>query len=196
MKILYGTSNTGKISVMQNCLLGLDIDLISLKDMNGKIPSVIETGNTPLENAIQKAQTYYHEFKMPVFSCDSGLYFDNLPSLSPKVNVRNIDGKRMSDSQMIDYYSDIAFKYGDIIAQYQNAICFIIDENHIYTDESEDLFGKKFIITSVPHEKRIDGFPLDSLSKNIDGSGYFYDNKEIVKDDLSGFRRFFINVLN
>ena len=36
-------------------------------------------GRTPLENARQKAEFYYSIFKMPVFSCDSGMYIEGLP---------------------------------------------------------------------------------------------------------------------
>lgn len=93
MKILYGTTNPAKLSSMKNTLEGLDIELISLKYMTKEIPSVSENGNTPLENAMQKARAYYKAFQIPVFSCDSGLYFENLPEFSPMIHVRNVGGK-------------------------------------------------------------------------------------------------------
>ena len=65
-----------------------------------------ETGNTPLENARQKAIAYYQVFKMPVFSCDSGLYFDEVPDeIQPGVHVRNVNGRCLSDDEMIAYYT-------------------------------------------------------------------------------------------
>ena len=78
MKILYGTTNKGKLQAMINGLQGLDIELVSLNDMVGELPSINESGKTPLENAEIKARAYYEAFHMPVFSCDSGLYFDEL----------------------------------------------------------------------------------------------------------------------
>ena len=77
MKLLYGTGNPAKAAAMQNRIAGLGIELISLQDLQAQgveIPDVPETGNTPLENARQKAHAYYEAFRMPVFSCDSGLY--------------------------------------------------------------------------------------------------------------------------
>lgn len=64
---------------MQSRLQGLKIELSSLQDMEKEgyqIPTVWENGTTPLENARCKASAYYKAFGRPVFSCDSGLYFD------------------------------------------------------------------------------------------------------------------------
>ena len=108
MKILYGTTNPAKLSSMRKWLSGLDIELVSLNDMDGDIPDVSETGDTPLENAELKARAYYKAFGMPVFSCDSGLYFESLPEFSPKVHVRNIGGKCLTDDEMIAYYGGLA----------------------------------------------------------------------------------------
>lgn len=192
MKILYATTNPAKLELMKNFVKGLDIELLCLRDMDGEIPTVIEDGNTPIENARKKAEAYYNAFKIPVFSCDSGLYFENLPEYSPLVHVRNVNGKSLSDDEMIEYYGGLAAKYGDIIARYKNAICFIIDENKIFCDDAEDLWGSEFIITSKPHSKRVKGFPLDSLSKRVDNGKYFYDSEEMLTDSIEfGIKRFF-----
>ena len=51
-----------------------------------------ENGKTPLENAEIKAKAYYEAFQMPVFSCDSGLYFDELQEEEqPGLHVRRIN---------------------------------------------------------------------------------------------------------
>lgn len=97
MKLLFGTGNPAKLSAMQSRLRQLDIELIGLDDLriDGKvIPKVAETGKSPLENARLKAIAYYKAFHIPVFSCDSGLYFDNVPDeIQPGVHVRNVNGK-------------------------------------------------------------------------------------------------------
>ena len=95
MKLLYGTGNPAKLSAMRKRLESLtekyDIELIGLKDLNTEIPQVPEDGNTPLENAHQKAAAYYEAFHIPVFSCDSGLYFDGISGdIQPGVHVRTI----------------------------------------------------------------------------------------------------------
>ena len=69
MKLLYGTGNPAKAAAMQNRIAGLGIELISLQDLQAQgveIPDVPETGNTPLENARQKAHAYYEAFRFPV----------------------------------------------------------------------------------------------------------------------------------
>lgn len=141
MKLLYGTGNLAKLSAMRNRLEQLDIELIGLNDLKveGKnVPEVKEDGNTPLENARLKAMVYYEAFQIPVFSCDSGLYFDNVPDeVQPGVHVRNVNGKCLSDDEMIDYYSGLVKAYGNLVARYRNAICFVMDNTHIYEAKVE-----------------------------------------------------------
>ena len=108
MKLLYGTGNPAKLSVMRNKLEDLGIELIGLHDLDAEIPSVAEDGRTPLENARQKALAYYDAFGIPVFSCDSGLYFEGVPDeVQPGVHVRTVHGKSLTDEEMLDYYSGL-----------------------------------------------------------------------------------------
>lgn len=136
MKLLYGTGNPAKLDAMKSRLENLGIELIGLNDLLAEritVPKVPEDGDTPLENARQKATAYYEIFKTPVFSCDSGLYFDNVPDeVQPGVHVRNINGKCLSDEEMMEYYAGLVRQYGNLRARYKNAICFVMDENHIY----------------------------------------------------------------
>ena len=165
MKLLYGTGNLAKLSAMRNRLEQLDIELIGLNDLRveGKnVPEVKEDGNTPLENARLKAMVYYEAFQIPVFSCDSGLYFDNVPDeVQPGVHVRNVNGKCLSDDEMIDYYSGLVKAYGNLVARYRNAICFVMDNTHIYEAMEPSMESEKFILTDKPHSTvRKEGFPL------------------------------------
>ncbi len=36
--------------------------MIGLRDLNLEIPEIVEDGNSPLENAVKKAQGYYEVF--------------------------------------------------------------------------------------------------------------------------------------
>ncbi|MDE6982557.1 MAG: hypothetical protein K2P60_14345 [Lachnospiraceae bacterium] len=204
MKLLYGTGNLAKLSVMKNRLEQLDLELISLNDLRaeGKIvPKVIEDGNTPLENARLKAMAYYEAFQIPVFSCDSGLYFDNVPDeVQPGVHVRNVNGKCLSDDEMIDYYSGLVKAYGNLVARYRNAICFVMDDTHIYEAMEPSMESEKFILTDKPHSTvRKEGFPLDIISLDIKTNKYYYDLPEDKLEQVAvedGFLEFFKNVLN
>ena len=204
MKLLYGTGNLAKLSAMRNRLEQLDIELIGLNDMRaeGKIvPKVIEDGNTPLENARLKAMAYYEAFQIPVFSCDSGLYFDNVPDeVQLGVHVRNVNGKCLSDDEMIDYYSGLVKAYGNLVARYRNAICFVMDNTHIYEAMEPSMESEKFILTDKPHSTiRKEGFPLDSISLDIKTNKYYYDLPEDKLEQVAvedGFLEFFKNILN
>ena len=204
MKLLYGTGNLAKLSAMRNRLEQLDIELIGLNDLRAEgkiIPEVIEDGNTPLENARLKAMAYYEAFQIPIFSCDSGLYFDNVPDeVQPGVHVRNVNGKCLSDDEMIDYYSGLVKVYGNLVARYRNAICFVMDDTHIYEAMEPSMESEKFILTDKPHSKiRKEGFPLDSISLDIKTNKYYYNLPEDKLEQVAvedGFLEFFKNILN
>ena len=199
MKLLYGTSNPAKLSSMQRRLISLNIELIGLKELDKEIPAVTEDGATPLENARKKATTYFSAFHIPIFSCDSGLYIENLPEdLQPGVHVRTVNGKYLTDEEMIAYYSSLAQKYGDLKAVYRNAICFVKDENSIYEAMDKSMESEPFIITSKPHKSVNKGFPLDSLSIDIKTGKYYNDLDSSRLDTVAvedGFLEFFRKVL-
>lgn len=204
MKLLYGTGNQAKLSVMKSRLEKIGIELIGLHDLRAegrRIPEVTESGNTLLENAKLKALAYYEAFQTPVFSCDSGLYFDNAPDeVQPGVHIRNIDGRCLSDEEMVEYYAGLVRQYGNLIARYRNAICFVMDENHIYESMDLSMASEKFILTDKPHSAiRKKGFPLDSMSIDIKTNKYYYD---LPADELEqfavedGILLFFRKILN
>lgn len=203
MRILYGTSNPAKLSAMKRRLDSLGIALIGLNEIKAQgkgIPNVIEDGTTPLENARKKAMAYYEAFHMPVFSCDSGLFFDNVPKeIQPSVHVRTVNGNYLTDEEMIAYYSSLAKTYGNLTARYKNAICFVMDEHNIYEAMEESMESEKFILTDKPHSIVKKGFPLDSLSINIKTGKYYYDLPEGTLDQVAvedGFLEFFRKIFN
>lgn len=196
MKLLYGTTNIAKVEHMREMIKSMNIDIISLDEINKDIPKIEEDGRTPLENARKKAQAYYEEFKMPVFTCDSGLYLDEVEDFEqPGVNVRRIKGKEFSDNEMINYYSKIAReKGGEIIAQYENAICLIIDEENIFEYQGHEISSDKFIIADKACDIKRKGFPLDSLSKEIKSRKYYFELEDYEEDKsrmAEGFKNFF-----
>lgn len=201
MKILYGTTNPSKVKYMKRMIHGLDIELVSLNDIKLKVNDIDESGNNPLANARIKALAYYNTAKMPVFSCDSGLYIESLSEKEqPGVHVRRVHGKVLNDEEMIGYYSKLSAKLGGrAIARYKNAICLVIDEKHIFEYDGEDIAGEKFIISSKPHCKRHDGFPLDSLSIDIKSDKYYMDIDDGFDEDeynvAKSYRSFFTESL-
>lgn len=203
MKLLYGTGNRAKLAVMRSRLEKIGIEVIGLCDLEAegkRIPQVNESGSTPLENARLKASAYYAAFEMPVFSCDSGLYFENVPDeIQPGVHVRTVKGKYLSDEEMLEYYTGLVGQYGNLVACYRNAICFVLDEQHIYEAMDPSLESEKFILTDKPHSAiRRKGFPLDSISIDRKTNKYYYDLSPEELEQFAvedGFLHFFQKVL-
>lgn len=199
LTLLYGTGNPAKLYGMREALTSLDVEIVGLKDMEKAPPTVSESGNTPLENAREKALAYFEFYGVPVFSLDSGLYFDNVTdNEQPGVHVRNVAGKRLTDNEMIAYYCGLARKYGGkLTARYKNAICLAASETKIFQSMDESLWGAPFYIVDKPHKiPHQAGFPLDRLSVNISSGKYYYDLPKAVETEMyKGFRQFFENLL-
>lgn len=193
MRILYGTTNQAKIDSMKRITASLNLEIIGLKDLKQPLPVVEENGKDPLENARIKARAYYNAFKMPVFSCDSGLYFDELDKASqPGTNVRRVNGKELSDEEMIAHYSELARRHhNQLTGRYRNAICFIRDEEKIFTSMDKSLETEPFMLVGEPHEKRVKGFPLDSLSVDFITGKYYYDLENLSVDQSAIEKGFF-----
>ncbi|GMQ58506.1 hypothetical protein AN1V17_29010 [Vallitalea sediminicola] len=200
MDLVYGTYNSSKFQSMGKMLKGLDVNLIHLDSFDMKITEAEENGKEPLDNAFAKAKTYYNQLKRPVFSCDSGLFFDNVDEKDqPGVYIKRVKGKVLTDLEMQSYYSDLAREYGGrLTAYYKNSICLVMNENTVYRYDGEDLNSEKFYMVTKPHDIFRKGFPLDSLSVEMKSMKYYYDLDEGENDNLgviSGFRKFFIEIL-
>lgn len=168
MELIYGTGNPAKLRFMRRALKGLPLEIISLpeaaKRKNIELPEIEETGSSLLENARLKAEAYFELFQQPVFSCDSGLYLWNyetgemLPDeLQPGIHVRGRGAKRLTDEELIERYTGLARKYGCILARYKNGICLKAGRNDVYESMDENLWGKAFLLTDIPHKKRVPG---------------------------------------
>ena len=209
MELIYGTGNDAKLAYMRRTLSDLPLQITGLLDaakIRGiELPEVEENGNTPLENARQKAEAYFALFHSPVFSCDSGLYlYDHLTGellpeeVQPGIHVRGRGEKRLSDEELLTHYVGLVKKYGRIRARYQNAICLIFNEEIRQESMEENLWGEPFLLTDVPHTKKVPGFPLDGISIDIKTGRYFYDLENNSLDVLvsySGFSLFFCHFL-
>lgn len=201
MRILYGTTNQAKLESMKRITKSLDLEIIGLNDLQQPIPKVDESGKSPLENAELKARAYFNAFSMPVFSCDSGLYFEQVEEkYQPGTHIRRVNGKELSDEEMIEYYSNLAKMHDNqLLGRYRNAICLVLNENTCFSSMDEMLATEPFKLVSVAHPKRVKGYPLDSLSVDIHSGKYYYDMQEKSVDQSAieqGFTEFFQKVLS
>ena len=180
MKLLFATGNAAKVSRFYNQLLKNNIEIVSLKEMNLNI-EVEENGKNAIENALIKARAYRAKANMPVMAMDDNLYIDEIPDeLQPGMFVRRVNGKRLSDEEMIEYYSNLAKKYGNngrLTARWVYGLAIIINgKEKTYTWNKED-----FYISSQKSNKIKPGYPLNTISINKKLNKFFIDMTEDEK---------------
>lgn len=195
MKLLFATSNISKVNRFKSKLLKYNIELISLKDIDVDL-DIEESGNNAIENALIKARAYYNETNIPTIAMDDTLYFDSIPDdKQPGTNVRRVNNKRLSDEEMITYYSNLAKEYGKITARWIYGMALINNgKEYTYTWNKED-----FYIVDKPTDKRNIGYPLNSISINKKLNKYFTDMSEedklLIEEDESDVIDFIVSNL-
>lgn len=113
MKILFATTNPAKVKTYASRLIEKGYEIVTLKDLKIDI-DVEENGTTPLENAIIKAKEYHKISNLPTIAMDEGLYLDGVPeNLQPGTHVRRVNGKKLSDEEMIIHYINLVNQYGN-----------------------------------------------------------------------------------
>ena len=170
---MYATGNESKICNMKYRLTGYDVELITPKDL-GIYIEIEESGSTPIENARLKATAYYKRTGLPTLAADSGLYVDDIPEeAQPGLFVRRVNGKTLSEDEMIEYYSNFASRYGGKLkARYITGMVLLADGQE-YTVEIPD---DDFIITNEPNSNRQHrGNPLDVVTICPANGKYFND---------------------
>lgn len=83
MKIIFATTNKRKISDLLKITKDLDIEILTLDDMNYNLGEIKENGNTLEENSLIKAKTIYmfckdNNINYPIISDDAGLFVESL----------------------------------------------------------------------------------------------------------------------
>ncbi len=120
----------------------------------------------------------------------------------PGLYIRRIDGKTLDDDGMLAYYSDLARKYGPLHGCYCSGFAAVDEagraetfaQDRVDNDSYVSTFG--FLMVAEPHEKRHPGWPLDSLSKDLQTGEYWFDqddNREITDSDYSRNYRYNVN---
>ncbi|MCI9234332.1 MAG: hypothetical protein HFH08_07105 [Bacilli bacterium] len=161
MKVLLATTNKAKIKYYGTKLKEQGIEVLSIEDLNLGL-DVEESGKSPNENAILKAKAYYEVSKIPTIAIDEGLFFESVPDeIQPGVNVRRVNGKRLSDTEMIEYYKGLVKQFGTL-GQLNGY--FLKSVAIVYGEETFTFDYKANRIFSSTSSKTIDeGYPLESI---------------------------------
>lgn len=197
-KVLFATENESKGGRFKNALLKNNIEIITINDIDKK-QDIIENGKDAIENALIKARAYAKVCDIPVFAMDDNLYIDNLPKeKQPGMYVRRVNGKRLTDDEMIEYYSNLAKVYGEkgrLTCRWVYGIAVISNSHeYTYTWSKDD-----FYIVDKPSNKINQGYPLNTISINKKLNKYFTDitedDKKKIKEDESNVIEFLCKYL-
>lgn len=187
-KILFATENESKAKRFKNGLLKNNIEIITINDIEKRI-DIEENGKNAIENALIKARAYASFYDFPVFAMDDNLYIEGIPEdKQPGMYVRRVNGKRLDDDEMIEYYSNLASRYGKdgkLTCRWVYGIAVINNNKEsTYTWSKED-----FYIVDKPSDKINSGYPLNTISVNKKLNKYFTDiteeDKKEIKEDES-----------
>ena len=179
MKVLFATTNPAKIRKYADKLKEKNIEVLTIKDLGINLKPE-ETGKNAIENAYIKAKTYYDETKITTIGIDNNLYIEGLPEeKQPGTYVRRVNGKELTDDEMIDYYCKLISEYGEKLSAKWVFGMVIYDGK----EPKEYSWSKgHFYLVKKPCEKRNPGYPLDSISIMPECNKYFVDLTEEDRD--------------
>ena len=193
-QIIFATSNESKAKRFSKGLKELGIEVLSLKDIDIKL-DVEEDGNTAIENALIKARECYRKTRRPSMGMDDTLYMEGVPEdLQPGLFVRRVNGKNLTDEEMIEHYTNLVKEYGingRINCKWIYGLAVINEkgEEATYTWSKDD-----FYMVSTKSNKINPGYPLNSISKYKKLDKYFTDVTdedmkllEVNEDDVVDF---------
>lgn len=198
-ELLFATGNASKFARFSEKLLKKGILLKSLKDININI-DVEENGKTAIENAIIKAKVYYEATKMTTVAMDDTMYIDDIPeNKQPGVFVRRVNGKRLNDEEMIEYYTNLAKIYGKdgkLNTKWILGMAIIKNGNiSTYTGITDEYY-----LVDKPAKEIKEGYPLSSILINKKVNKYdIYlteEDKKIGQADDSEFIDFIEKTIN
>ena len=183
-KVFFATENESKAKRFEKGLLKNGIEIITINDIENKI-NIEENGKNAIENALIKARTYAKEMDCPVFAMDDNLYIEGIPeNKQPGMYVRRVNGKRLNDDEMIEYYSNLAHKDGEngkLTCRWVYGIAVINNGiESTYTWSKED-----FYIVDKPSDKINPGYPLNTISINKKLNKYFTDMTDEDREETN-----------
>lgn len=182
MKVLFASKNPSKISIYGNKLKEKGIEVYTLKDLDVDC-DIDESGKNPIENAEIKAKAYAKFSNMPTIAIDDGLYLDGLPEdIQPGTHVRRVNGKRLSDEEMLEYYQSLVASYGKngkLKGYYLKGVVLVY-QNEVYKTSS-----KLYITLGLEKNKTCHpGYPLDSLLIEDKNQDVIQSSSEVIGDFL------------
>ena len=180
-QIIFATTNQSKSKRFSKGLKELGIEVLSLKDIDVNL-DVKEDGSTAIENALIKAKECYKKTKKPSMGMDDTLYMEGVPEdLQPGLFVRRVNGKNLTDEEMIEHYTNLVKEYGingRINCKWIYGLAVINEKGE---ETTYSWFKDDFYMTSSRSDKINPGYPLNSISKYKKLDKYF---TEVTLEDM------------
>ena len=114
MKLIFGTTSKRKVEDLQNIIneMNLDIQVLSMEDINWNKGEIDENGSTIEENSLIKAQAILsfckeHNINYPIMTDDAGLFVDVLNGEPGVYTARYADDEIALNPDLPKYQSVI-----------------------------------------------------------------------------------------
>lgn len=138
MRLLFATHNLHKTQEIRDILKrsGLQIELLSLQDLNDEVP-IVESGNTLQENALIKAQEGFDRHGIVCFSDDTGLEVEALDG-APGVYSARYAGESCDADKNIDKLLANLNEADNRSARFKTVVALVNGDNHYVFEGSVD----------------------------------------------------------
>ena len=196
IQVLFATGNETKSKRFSKGLHDRGIEVLTLKDINTNV-EVEENGKNAIENALIKARAYAKIVNIPVFAMDDNLFIDNIPEeKQPGMFVRRINGKRLTDEEVLEYYKSLVKEYGTE----GRLTCRYVYGMAVINNGKESTYSwsmEEFYMVEKQSDTIRPGYPLDSISINKKLNKYFTDiteeDKAMIKQNEDDVVEFLAN---
>ncbi|MCK9209516.1 MAG: RdgB/HAM1 family non-canonical purine NTP pyrophosphatase [Ignavibacteriaceae bacterium] len=155
MKLLFATTNNGKLKEVRKVFSETAFTILSLADFP-PVPEIIEDGATFAENAKIKAKTIYDLFHVPTLADDSGLSVDQLNG-EPGVFSARYAGENASDEANNKLLLKKLSNFPE--PHYAKFVC-----SSVFYDGEKFIVAEDIMVGKIIHELRgVNGFGYDPL---------------------------------
>ena len=173
-KIVFATNNLNKLRELRSAVK--DFDIISLKDLN-IIEDIPETGNSLIDNALQKAKYIYEKTGLDCFADDTGLEIEALDGRPGVYSARYAGPDCDSEENMNKVLNELR-SLKNRTAAFITVISLII--------EGDEYFFEGKVEGEILKEKQgIDGFGYDPIFRPFGYNQSFAEMSLELKNKIS-----------
>ena len=194
-KIIFASKNKGKVEEVRYILKDLNVQIISLLDINESI-DIEETGTTFEENALLKAKQVYDKFKIPTIADDSGLVIEQLNGAPGVYSARYAGGsgddkennkKLLNELQNYPHPHYAKFVCAAIYYNGENLVKAFGDIKGRIIDEERGKNGFGYDPLFMPDGYSVTTAQLDSATKNSISHRFraFSELKNLLNEKVS-----------